>query len=154
MLADQVPESKIVDIIKSVLKCFNPSLNVEAPRLPKKTCAEYMRKKELKTINDAHKAHVLCKEASKEKGIFINTDGTTKHQRKLGGALVNGLVLGVNELADGKAITAVKDISKEFEKLRQVAEMFGLPDAHSINWTLVKSSTRFSLYTKMPKPSH
>ena len=40
---------------------------------------------------------------------MFNTNVTTKHQRKLGGAIVNGLVLGVNELADGKAITAVED---------------------------------------------
>lgn len=54
---------------------------------------------------------------------------------------MNGLVLGVNELADGKAITAVEDIYREFEKLRRVAEMLGLPNAHSINWTLVNYST-------------
>ena len=148
LLADQVPASKIADIIKTVLKCFNPSLNVEELRLPKKTCAGYMRKEELKTINDAHKAHVLCEDASKGKGISLNTDGTTKHQRKLGGAIVNGLV-------DGKAITAVEDISKEFEKLRRVAEMLGLPNAHSINWTLVKSSTSDSaLRKKTFEPSH
>ena len=121
---------------------------MEELRLPKKTCAGYMRKEELKTINDAHKAYVLCEDASKGKGISLNTDGTTKHQRKLGGAIVNGLVLGVNELADGKAITAVEDISREFEKLRRVAEVLGLPNAHSINWTLVKSSTSDSASTQ------
>ena len=148
LLADQVPVSKITDIIKTVLKCFNPSLNVEDLRLPKKTCAGYMRKEELKTINDAHKAHVLCKDASEGKGIRLNTDGTTKQQKKLGGTVVNDLVLGVNELADGKAITAIEDISKEFEKLRRIAEMIGLPNARSINWTLVKSSTSDSAATQ------
>ena len=29
----------------------------------------------------------------------------------------------------------------EFEKLRRVAEMLGLPNPNAINWTLVKSST-------------
>ena len=36
LLADQVPVSKITDIIQTVLKCFNPSMNVEELRLPKK----------------------------------------------------------------------------------------------------------------------
>ena len=92
-MADQFPASKIADVIKTVLKCLNPSLNPVELRLPKKTCAGYMHKEELKTINDAHKAHVLCKDASKGKGTSLNTDGKTKHQRKLGGAVVNGLIL-------------------------------------------------------------
>ena len=79
-----------------------------------------MRREALKTFNDEHKAYVLCKDANKGKGFSLNT---TKRQRKLDGAIVDGLVLGVNELADGKVITAVEDISMEFEKLRQVAEM-------------------------------
>lgn len=61
--------------------------------------------------------------------------------------MVNGLVLGVNELADGKAITAIEDISREFEKLRRVAEMLGLSNARSINWTLF--NLRFSFHAKM-----
>ncbi len=68
---------------------------------------------------------LMCyvKKPAKERGFPL----TPKHQRKLGGVIANGIVLGVNELADGKAITAVKDISMEFEKLRRVAEMLGLP---------------------------
>ena len=62
--------------------------------------------------------------------------------------MANGLVLGVNELADGKANTAVEDISREFEKLRLVAEMLDLPNAQSINWTLVQSSTSDSAATQ------
>ncbi len=77
LLADQVPVSKITEI------SFNPSLNMEELRLPKKTCAGYMRKEELKTISDAHKAHVLCKDASEGRGICLNTDGTTKQQKKV-----------------------------------------------------------------------
>ena len=44
LLADQVPVSKIADIIRAVLKCFNPAMNLEDLRLPKKavqvTCAK------------------------------------------------------------------------------------------------------------------
>ena len=148
LLADQVSVSKIADIIRTVLKCFNPSMNVEELKLPKKTCASYMRKEELKTINDAHKAHIICSDVSKGKGIYLNTDGTTKHQKKLGGAVVNDLVLCVNELPDGTAISAIEDMTREFQKLRRVAEMLGLPNANSINWTLVVSSTSDSAATQ------
>ena len=43
---------------------------------------------------------------------------------------------------------AVDDISREFEKLRRVAEILGLPNPSSINWTLVKSSTSDSASTQ------
>ena len=47
---------KIPNIIKAVLKCFLPNLDV---RLPKENCAEYMHKEELKTVSMAHKASTL-----------------------------------------------------------------------------------------------
>ena len=83
-------------------------MNVEELRLPK-TCASYMRKEELKIISDTHKAHI-CSDASKGKGIHLNTDGTTKQQKKLGGVVANDMVVSVNELPDGKAISAIEDI--------------------------------------------
>ena len=80
-LADQVPVSKINDIIRHVLRCFNLTENIEVLQLPKKSCAAYMRKEELKTICDAHKATVLSSQA---KQLDLNTDGTTKNQKKIG----------------------------------------------------------------------
>ena len=59
LLADQVPVSKITDIIRTVLKCFNPTMNVEELRLPQKTCASYMRKEELKIISATQSTHYL-----------------------------------------------------------------------------------------------
>ena len=148
LLADQVPVSKITHIVKSVLRCFNPGTNVDELKLPKKTCASYMRTEELKVISDAHKAHAISDIVRKGKGIHLNTDGTTKQQKKLGGTVASGIVLGVNELPDGKAVTAMEDISREFEQLRRVAEMLGLPNPNAINWTLVKSSTSDSASTQ------
>lgn len=148
LLANEVPTSKIADIIRAVLKCFNPSLNSENLRLPKKACASYMRREELKTICDAHKATVLCSDSAKTRGIHLNTDGTTKEQRKLGGVIANSVVLGVNELPDGKAVSAIEDISRELEKLRKTAQMLDLPNPNSINWTLVVSSTSDSASTQ------
>ena len=148
LLVDQVPVSKIAEIIRTVLKCFNPSMNVEELKLPKKSCASYMRKEELKLISDVHKAHTICDTAMKGKGLYLNTDGTTKHQKKLGGIVANSMVLGVNELPDGTAASIIEDISKEFEKLRKVARVIGLENADSINWTLVKSSSSDSAATQ------
>ena len=144
LLADQVPVSKLTDIIQHVLRCFNPTENVEELQLPKRSCASYMRKEELKTICDAHKATVI----SELSLLLVNTDGTTKNQKKLGGVVANGLVLGVNELQDGSAASAIDDISRELEKLRHAASMLGLPNPNSTNWTLVVSSTSDSAATQ------
>lgn len=148
LLEEQVPVSKIADIIQHVLKCFNPTGNVEDLQLPKRSCASYMRKEELKTISDAHKATVISELSTQSKQLRLNTDGTTKKQKKLGGVVANGLVLGVNELQDGSAASAIDDISREFEKLRHAASVLGLPNPNSINWTLVVSSTSDSAATQ------
>ena len=66
---------------------------------------------------------MLCEEASKGNGISLNTDGTTKHQRKLGRVIANGVILGVNELADGKAITAVKNIHRSYKQNKDIFEI-------------------------------
>lgn len=58
------------------------------------------------------------------------------------------MVLSVNELSDGTAVTAVTDISNEFDKLRKAAHSLGLPNPDSINWTLVVSSTSDSASTQ------
>ena len=69
-------------------------MSVEDLRLPQKTCASYnMRREELKTISDAHKAHTICGDASKGKGLYLNTDGTSKQQKKLGGIVANDIGL-------------------------------------------------------------
>ena len=104
-----------------------------------------MRKEELVTISNAHKASVLCEAAKKSSGFCLNTDGTTKNQKKIGGVVLNDMVLSVNELCDGTALTAVNDISSELEKLRTTARLL---HANSINWTLFISSTSDSASTK------
>ena len=107
-----------------------------------------MRKEELKTICDAHKATVICGDSAKSKQLHLNTDGTTKNQKKLGRVVANNLVLGVNELQNGSAVSAVDDISREFEKLRHTASMLRQPNPNSINWALVVSSTSDSAATQ------
>ena len=106
--------------------------------LPQRSCADYIRKGELPTISNAHKATVLSECAD---GFRLNTNGTTKKQRKIGGVGINDVVISVNELSDGTAMSAVKDVSRDLEKLREVAHTLRLPNASRINWTLFISST-------------
>ena len=146
LLSDQVPSSKIIAIIKMVIKCFNPSIDVEKLKLPQRACADYMRREELKTVSNAHKATVLCEAANK--GFLMNSDGTTKSQKKLGGVAVNNTVLSVNELPDGTAESVIADVSREFEMLRKTAYALGMPNPNSINWTLLVASTSDSASTQ------
>ena len=147
LLADQVPTSKIADIIKAVIRCFNPSVDIQNLKLPQRACASYMRKAELKTISDAHKAKVLS-EKSSETGYRLNTDGTTKAQRKIGAVAINDMVVSVNELPDGTAASAVHDVSRELQTLREIAHALKMPNADTINWTLLVSSTSDSASTQ------
>ena len=137
--------SKISAIIKTIVSSFNPSIDVDQLKLPGKSCVGYMRKNELKTISDAHKATILCQHAADKKLFKLNTDGTTKARKKLGAVAVNDLVVSVNELYDG---TAVADISRELEKLRKIAHSVNIPNTDSINWTLFVSSTSDSASTQ------
>ena len=112
--------------------------------LPKDSCAQYMRREELKTVNDVQKAVQL----SQYEEFQLNSDGTTLAQRKIGAATINGMVVSVNELANGSAEHIAKDITKEFENLREIAQALGLDNANSINWSLVASSTSDSASTQ------
>ena len=66
----------------AVVTCFNPSIDIQHLKLPQRACASYMRREEM---SNAHKATELCKHASENKGFRMNTDGTTKAQKKLVG---------------------------------------------------------------------
>ena len=141
LLADQVPPAKISSIIKSVLKCFFPSLSIEELALPKERCAGYMRTEELSVISTAHKAMVVHDSLENDKPLHLNMDGTTLNQKKLGGVAFNNMVLSCNVLPDGAAETAIEDVSKELEKLRKMATALKLTHADSINWTIFSSIT-------------
>lgn len=89
LLADQLPPAKISSTVKSVLKSFLPSVNVDKLRLPAESCASYMRREELTTINLAHNAASLLESGS----LNLNCDGTTLCQKKLQGAAINGTLM-------------------------------------------------------------
>ena len=65
LLAQQLPPAKIAPIIKSILKSFLPSLDVDSLELPAESCASYMRRHELTTLNLAHNATSLLETAEK-----------------------------------------------------------------------------------------
>jgi len=57
-----------------------------------------MCRDELRTIGNAHKAILLNECIIKGEKLTINSDGTTKGQRKLGGLAINSTTISVNEL--------------------------------------------------------
>jgi len=148
LLSNQVPANKITAIIESILLCFLPEIDVSTLQLPKRSCADYMRREELTTVAMAHKADTLCKKLAAGECFNLNSDGTTKNQIKLNAVALNGLVLSVNEVADGTSQSIIEDIDKELTKLREAANQLNLPNANSINWTLFTSSTADSAATQ------
>ncbi len=148
LLSSQIPASKVSDVITSVIECFLPKVDVSNLKLPKERCAGYMRCEELTTIGMAHKAHVLCKQIKSGKQFNLNSDGTTLNQHKINGVAINGMVLSLNEVPDGKAESILNDIEGELAKLRQAAYQLKLPNANAINWTLFASSTSDSASTQ------
>ena len=116
-------------------------------KLPGESCASYMRRQELTTVNLAHKATCLLDKA--QYGLLnLNCDGTTLAQKKLQGAAISGMTLSVNEIPDGSADSMIDDISKELLKLREIAHALQLPNADKINWTLIQSSSSDSASTQ------
>ena len=118
------------------------------PFFTPKSCAGYMCKDELRTISNAHKATILSECVTENKGLTMNTDGTTQGQRKLGALAINNTVISVNELSDGSADKVVADISNELERLHNIAHVLKLPYANTINWTMIVSSTSDSASTQ------
>ena len=148
LLANQVPTTKIRDIVLTVLECFFPDYDVSSIQLPKERCAGYMRREELASIGMAQKAHTLCEQIKHGQPFHLNSDGTKKNQHKINGIAVNGLLLSVNEVSDGSAQTILEDVEKELEKLRNTAHQLNIPNADSVNWTLFSSSSADSASTK------
>ena len=145
LLVAGMPPGNISPTIKIILQQFLPDTDISAIKLPKQSCAQYMRRDELKTINDVHKAITLTKDSGP---FHLNSDGTTLKQHKIATATINNLVLSVHELPSGAAEQIAKGISMELEHLRKIARLLNLPNADCINWGLVASSTSDSAATQ------
>ena len=137
LLTVGVAPEKIESIIRTVLSKLCPTLDIKNLKLPKKSCANYMRMAEMPTVSDGHKSS--C-QADAKLG-HMNTDGTTLNLRKLIGSSVSRIVMGVQEVADGTSETMIQEIDRQLTRLRQIANDLDLPNADSINWTLIVSST-------------
>ena len=120
LLANQIPPAKVTTTIQAVLKCFMPSLDLHTIKLPSEGCASYMRRQELTTISMVHKATKITEEAQSGT-LHLNSDGTTISQKKLQGVAMNGMIVSVNEVPDGTADSIINDISKELQKVREIA---------------------------------
>ena len=147
LLSAQISPSKIASIIRSTLSALFPDVDVSSIPLPAERCAGYMRREELWTISAAHQATFLLDQIG-GKFLDLKTDGTTKNQRKLNGTALNGLVLSVAEIPDGKAETILTDVEKQLRKIREIAQKLHLPNAEMINWSLFRSSTSDSASTQ------
>ena len=147
LLTLQLPPANIALIIKTILKTFLPSLRIDDLKLPGESCASYMRREELTTLNLAHKTSCLAKQAQTG-GVNLNSDGTTKSQRKLQGTAISDMVMSVNEVPNGSADTLIADLSQELEKLRETAHALGLANADKINFTLIQASSSDSASTQ------
>ena len=92
----------------------------------------------------AHKASTIVQSET----LHLNSDGTTKFQKKIEGVAVNGFVFSLNEVPDGTADSAIEDIATELSKLRDIAHALNLSNPEKINWTLFSSSTSDSAATQ------
>jgi len=126
---------------------FFTLLDLKHLQLPRESCPSYMRRHELTTVSLAHKATSVLEQA-KSAPLHLNTDSTTKFQKKLEGAAINGMVLSVSEVPDGSADSMIDDVSRELQKLRYMAHALRMPNADKINWTLIISSSSVSASTQ------
>ena len=136
LLVERIAPKKIKGIVQSVLKCMVPSADVGSIQLPSKSCADYMRRDELPTVSRAHKADYLGSAES----IALNSDGTTKHQQKKAASIMNGMVLGVHDVANGSADAALQAMRSEMEIIRTIAEELG-SSTSGLTFEKVTSST-------------
>ena len=107
-----------------------------------------MCREELPTVSRAQKASTLAN----TEALHINSDGTTLHQRKIAGALVNGMVFGVHTVPDGSANSALNAITEEFTKVKQVGAELQVPTANITLKNVVASTSDWaSTQTKLNK---
>ena len=108
--AMSIPPARIKLIIENVFNCLLPGF--ENLKFPKKSCAAYMRSKEMPALSSMHKGSQL----SKSKEWHLNSDGTTLHQSKKVAFLINGIVLGVSDVCDGSSQAAMDALRSELQK--------------------------------------
>ena len=97
--------------------------------------AAHMHSLEMPTVSHVHQAHMLS-EASE---YLLKSDGTTLNQKKVQGMLVNGVLLGVKDVADGSAQTVVEELSQVLHNIKMAAKELKVKNADKTGWGLIKS---------------
>ena len=115
-LSMKIPPGKIQPIICNVLAHFN--FDVDSIQLPSRSCAAYMRSSEMPTICQFHKANEL----KNAKEWHLNSDGTTLNQQKKIALIINGLVFGIHDVADGSSRCILDALKSELDKLNKETE--------------------------------
>ena len=88
------------------------------------------------TVSRAHKAAMIAAASD----LHLNTDGTTLQQQKKVSAVASGIVLGVQNVADGSAKTTLTSVEEELQRIATVAADLGIPP-EEITISKVVSST-------------
>ena len=136
LLAQQMPPSKIEQCIKTVLQTFTPGVDISNLQFPKASLAAEMRSLEMPTISASHQAHLI----SSADQYHLNSDRTTLNQKKVQRLLMNGIVLGVNDVVDGSAKAAVDELGRALQHIREIGLQLDLPGAEKIGWALIETS--------------
>ena len=138
LLSMRVPLRQVESIVRVVISHLMPHVNIDDVRLPKKSCAAYMRSDEMAFISRAHKAKRLI-ESEK---WHLKSDGTALHQKKKVTFLLNDVVLGVVDIPDGTSKAATQALKLELDKLRNVPETLSYNDAENrLSMAHIVSST-------------
>ncbi len=85
------------------------------------------------------RAHQACT-LSAASTVDINSDGTTYNQKKVQAVIANGVVLGVEAVAEGSAESIIEGLEYTFLKIKEVGQELGIPNVDKIGWTLIWSS--------------
>ena len=143
LLALRLPVRQIRAVVENVIKYLFPDVDISNLRLPSKSCASYMRKQEIPTINKIHKATELAKSEQ----WHLNSDGTTLNQKKKCAFLVNGVVVGIQDVANGSSEVALDALKHLLSKLQGVSSCDGLSISRIISSTSDGASTQMKFNT-------
>ncbi len=63
--------------------------------------------------------------------------------------MVNGVTIGVTEVADGTALTAVEELDRLLKTIREVGQELGISHVDRVGWLLVQSLMSDQVSTQM-----
>lgn len=97
LLADQVPPNKISKWIKTILSHLT-DYDISDLKLPCPRTCRSMRRTELKTVSQIHKATFLHEKSVTSNQSCMQSDGTTLNQIKINGFGIDGIIISLSEV--------------------------------------------------------